>query len=196
MEGGAFHASYDSVRKPPMPAFDLDIGVIYTHERQLMPRLLETMSASGRQLRMRLILVDNASADALEPWCAYFPQTRILSNGRRLSYAANLNRILDASTARYTSPMNTDMYSTRACTVWRGWWLSWTAGHIAGWRAAGCIMPMARTRTPPGDFPRCRWCWRGDAAWAGYCVRRSGTISTPSTPPRKPGPATGFPVVF
>ncbi len=110
MEGGAFHASYDSVRKPPMPAFDLDIGVIYTHERQLMPRLLETMSASGRQLRMRLILVDNASADALEPWCAYFPQTRILSNGRRLSYAANLNRILDASTARYTLLMNTDMY--------------------------------------------------------------------------------------
>ena len=40
---------------------DLDIGVIYTHERELMPRLLATMSASGEGLRMRLILVDNAS---------------------------------------------------------------------------------------------------------------------------------------
>lgn len=93
-----------------MPAFDLDIGVIYTHERDLMPPLLETMSASERQLRMRLILVDNASADELEPWCAYFPETRILTNDCRLSYAANLNRILDASTARYTLLMNTDMY--------------------------------------------------------------------------------------
>ena len=44
-----------------MPIPDLDIGVIYTHERELMPRLLATMSASGQGLRMRLILVDNAS---------------------------------------------------------------------------------------------------------------------------------------
>ncbi len=93
-----------------MPAFDLDIGVIYTHERELMPRLLETMSASGRRLRMRLILVDNASAEDMEPWCAYFPETRLLSNVRRLGYAANLNRILEASTARYTLLINTDMY--------------------------------------------------------------------------------------
>jgi len=30
-----------------MSPVDLDIGVIYTHERDLMPPLLETMSASG-----------------------------------------------------------------------------------------------------------------------------------------------------
>jgi hypothetical protein len=90
--------------------FDLDIGVIYTHEREIMPRLLETLLASGRRLHMRLILVDNASAEDPEPWCAYFPETRILRNDRRLGYAANLNRILKASTARYALLINTDMY--------------------------------------------------------------------------------------
>jgi N-acetylglucosaminyl-diphospho-decaprenol L-rhamnosyltransferase len=89
---------------------DLDIGVIYTHERELMPRLLTTMSASGRGLRMRLILVDNASVDGIAPWSGYFNDWLPLRNDRCLSYAANLNRILDASSAKYVLLMNTDMY--------------------------------------------------------------------------------------
>jgi N-acetylglucosaminyl-diphospho-decaprenol L-rhamnosyltransferase len=89
---------------------DLDIGVIYTHERQWMSRLLETMSASGQGLRMRLILVDNASTDGVERWRRCFAQTRVLHSVRRLSYAANLNRILDVASARYVLLMNTDMY--------------------------------------------------------------------------------------
>jgi N-acetylglucosaminyl-diphospho-decaprenol L-rhamnosyltransferase len=92
-----------------MPSPDLDIGVIYTHERELMPRLLATMAASGEGLRMQLILVDNASADGVEPWCGQL-ETHVLRNTGRLGYAANLNRILDASTARYVLLMNTDMY--------------------------------------------------------------------------------------
>ena len=93
-----------------MSAPDLDIGVIYTHERDLMPRLLGTMSASGKGLRMRLMLVDNASADGVEPWRRHFCDTQVLHNARRLSYAANLNRIIDASTAPYVLMLNTDMY--------------------------------------------------------------------------------------
>jgi N-acetylglucosaminyl-diphospho-decaprenol L-rhamnosyltransferase len=89
---------------------DLDIGVIYTHERELMPRLLATMAASGEGLQMRLILVDNASTLDAAPWRQYFSDTHVLHNSRRLSYAANLNRILDASAARYVLLMNTDMY--------------------------------------------------------------------------------------
>ena len=89
---------------------DLDIGVIYTHERELMPRLLATMAASGEGLRMRLILVDNASSDGVEPWRAQLAETHVIRNARRLGYAANLNRILDAATARYVLLMNTDMY--------------------------------------------------------------------------------------
>ena len=88
---------------------DLDIGVIYTYEQELMPRLLETMAASGDGLQMRLILVDNASA-GVQPWCGYFPETQIVRNASRLPYAVNLNRILAASTARYVLVMNTDMY--------------------------------------------------------------------------------------
>lgn len=93
-----------------MATADLDIGVIYTHERELMPRLLTTMAASGDGLRMRLILVDNASADGVEPWRGHFQETHVLRNARPLSYAANLNRILAAATARYVLLMNTDMY--------------------------------------------------------------------------------------
>lgn len=93
-----------------MSSSSLDIGVVYTHERELMPRLLDTMAASGRGLPSRLILVDNHSADGVEPWCKYFAETRIVRNLRRLPYAVNLNRILAASTARYVLLMNTDMY--------------------------------------------------------------------------------------
>lgn len=88
----------------------LDIGVIYTHERKLMPRLLETMSASGQGLRTRLVLVDNASTDGVDQWRRCFAETHVLQNQRRLSYAENLNRIVDASTARYILLMNTDMF--------------------------------------------------------------------------------------
>lgn len=88
----------------------LDIGVIYTYERELMSRLLETMSASGSGLPTRLILIDNASADGVAPWRRYFAETLVLKNQRRLLYAANLNRILDASTSRYVLLLNTDMY--------------------------------------------------------------------------------------
>lgn len=89
---------------------DLDIGVVYTHERELMPRLLRTMAASGPGLRMRLILVDNDSRQDAGQWRGHFNETLILRNNRRRSYAANLNRILDASAARYVLLMNTDMF--------------------------------------------------------------------------------------
>jgi N-acetylglucosaminyl-diphospho-decaprenol L-rhamnosyltransferase len=93
-----------------MSSPDLDIGVIYTHERELMPRLLTTMALSGQGLRMRLMLIDNASEDGVEKWVGSFKESLVLHNARRLSYAANLNRILDASSARYVLLMNTDMY--------------------------------------------------------------------------------------
>jgi N-acetylglucosaminyl-diphospho-decaprenol L-rhamnosyltransferase len=93
-----------------MSTLDLDIGVIYTHERELMPRLLTTMSASGRGLRSRLILVDNASKDGVDRWTGFFDETLVLRNDQRLTYSANLNRILGASSARYVLLMNTDMY--------------------------------------------------------------------------------------
>ena len=89
---------------------DLDVGVIYTHERQWMSRLLATLAASADGLAMRLILVDNASAEGVEPWRRVVGRTEVLRNPRRLSYAANLNRILQVSTARYVLLLNSDMY--------------------------------------------------------------------------------------
>ncbi len=89
---------------------DLDIGVVYTYERELMPRLLDTMAASGEGLRMRLILVDNAAKEGVDVWRRRFPEVKVVHNPRRLGYAANLNRIIAASTARYVLLMNTDMY--------------------------------------------------------------------------------------
>jgi len=94
----------------PRPRPDLDIGVVYTHERDLMPQLLTTLNASGNGLKMRLILVNNASDDGIESYREYFRDTLILTNERRLHYAANLNRVLRASAARYVLLLNTDMY--------------------------------------------------------------------------------------
>ena len=94
---------------PPLPR-DLDVGVIYSGERDLMGPLLSTMKASAPGLNYRLILVDNHSHEGIEPWRQVIPDTKVLKNTERLHYAANMNRILAASTARYVLVMNTDMF--------------------------------------------------------------------------------------
>ncbi|MGO9107646.1 MAG: glycosyltransferase [Thermoguttaceae bacterium] len=93
----------------PLP-HDLDIGVIYTGERDLIGPLLSTMKASAPGLDFRLILVDNHSRDGIEPWREIIPGTKVLKNNERLHYAADMNRIVAASTARYVPLMNTDMF--------------------------------------------------------------------------------------
>jgi N-acetylglucosaminyl-diphospho-decaprenol L-rhamnosyltransferase len=94
-------------RRDTMP--DLDVGVIYTHERALIGPLVSSLSRSGDGIRVRLLLVDNHSADGVEPWRRLAPDTVVLRNTQRLGYAANLNRILAASTARHILLLNTDM---------------------------------------------------------------------------------------
>ena len=89
---------------------DVDVGVVYTGERDLMPRLLSTLAASAHGVRMRLVLVDNCAPDGADPWQHSVSDTLVLRNGQRLGYAANLNRILAASTARYVLALNTDVY--------------------------------------------------------------------------------------
>src|SRR5687767_10733209 len=89
---------------------DLDIGVIYTHEDEYMRPLLESLARSGDDLRMRLILVDNASASGAERWQKCFPNTVVVRNDQRLGYAANLNKILTAATSELVLLLNTDMY--------------------------------------------------------------------------------------
>jgi N-acetylglucosaminyl-diphospho-decaprenol L-rhamnosyltransferase len=89
---------------------DLDVGVIYTGERQWMRRLLSTLRGSTGGLDVRVLLVDNCSRDGAEQWSRVFPKLDVISNQRRLYYAANLNRILEASTAPYVLLLNTDVY--------------------------------------------------------------------------------------
>jgi GT2 family glycosyltransferase len=89
---------------------DLDIGVIYTHERQFIGPLVSSLAGSGDGLAMRLILVDNASKDPVQRWSARFPRTKVIRNEKPLGYAPNLNRVLNASTARYVLVLNTDTY--------------------------------------------------------------------------------------
>ncbi len=84
--------------------------MIYTGESALMAPLLSTMKASAGNLRYRLLLVDNASREGVEPWRQIIPDTIILNNGQRLNYAGNMNRILASATARYVLLMNTDMF--------------------------------------------------------------------------------------
>ena len=93
-----------------LPPVDVDIGVVYTHERQFMPRLLSSLALSGEGLRLRLNLVHNASSDGAEQWRQHFPDTVVIRNPRRLHYAANLNRVLAVATSPYVLLLNTDMY--------------------------------------------------------------------------------------
>jgi len=88
---------------------DVDIGVIYTHERLFMGPLVHSLAGSGNGLAMRLLLVDNASAEGVAEWSGIFPATTVIPNARRLGYAENLNRILAHSTAPYCLLLNTDM---------------------------------------------------------------------------------------
>jgi N-acetylglucosaminyl-diphospho-decaprenol L-rhamnosyltransferase len=89
---------------------DLDVGVIYSGECHFMTPLVTSLADSAPGVSMRLILVDNASADGVENWSQSCPQTKVVANARPRSYAANLNRVLDVSEARYVLLLNTDMY--------------------------------------------------------------------------------------
>lgn len=89
---------------------ELDIGVIYTHEDHFMSNLLTSLAASGEGLNKRLLLIDNASQSGCERWLNYFYETTRITNTRRLSYAQNLNRILQHSQAEFVLLLNTDMY--------------------------------------------------------------------------------------
>ncbi len=97
---------------PPVRAKtpDVDVGLVYSFEREWMPRLLSSLSHAGRGVATRLLLVDNDSTDGVGPWMGYVGDTSVLRNPRRLPYAVNMNRVLQASTARYVLVMNTDMF--------------------------------------------------------------------------------------
>jgi N-acetylglucosaminyl-diphospho-decaprenol L-rhamnosyltransferase len=102
------------IQPPPAPKdlrdHDLEVGLIYTYEQDLISRLIWSIDASTANLRRRLILVDNASQESVEPWAKLIPDTRVLRNTHRLHYAANLNRILATASARYVLLLNTDIY--------------------------------------------------------------------------------------
>jgi GT2 family glycosyltransferase len=89
---------------------DVDVGFIYTYERDYMSPLVSSLAESARGVAMRMIFVDNASEDGVTEWRDAVPHSVVVRNSRRLGYAANLNRILEASTARYALLLNTDMY--------------------------------------------------------------------------------------
>jgi len=89
---------------------DLDIGVIYTYEDHFMSQLLTSLAQSGPDLKLRLVLVDNASANGVSAWNGIFPVTTVIRNDQRLSYAENLNLILEHTEAPYVLLLNTDMY--------------------------------------------------------------------------------------
>ncbi len=88
---------------------DLDVGVIYTGERDLIVPLLETAAKSADGIRVRLVLVDNASGEELSDFVQYFPDNVVVTNGSRLTYARNLNRIIEHSDAPLVLALNTDM---------------------------------------------------------------------------------------
>jgi len=134
---------------------DLDVGLIYTYERQFMTPLVSTLANSGPGLNMRLVLVDNASTDGVAEWSATFAKTKVVRNQRRLGYAANLNRVLEVARARYVLLLNTDMLFDPP---------------------AGCLARMVRFMDEHADcgVSTCR-IYHPDGAY-GYPARRFQTL--------------------
>jgi len=97
---------YRLVRGPA----DVEIGLIYTYEQDLISRLLPSLRDSVGNHSARLILVDNAATDDVEAYARVFDRHHIVRNETRLPYGANLNRILEASRSPYVLLLNTDMY--------------------------------------------------------------------------------------
>ena len=89
---------------------DVDVGIIYTYERQYLDLLIGSLGHSAEVVFPRLILVDNASDDGVSEWENTFARTKVIRNERRMGYGPNLNRILASSTARYVLLLNTDMF--------------------------------------------------------------------------------------
>jgi GT2 family glycosyltransferase len=89
---------------------DIDVGVVYTHERHYMQPLIATLSASARDLRVRLILIDNASPDGTRDWESSFSETTVIRNATRQGYAENLNQVIAHASSKYVLLLNTDMY--------------------------------------------------------------------------------------
>ncbi len=126
-------------------ATGVDIGIIYTHEDDYMPRLLSSLAEACGKVDARLILVDNASPGGISRWLRFFHHTTVLRNARRLHYSANLNRILRASTKPYTLLLNADMYFERGelCVE--------KMIDFMG-RNADCGIAGCRLHHPGGDF--------------------------------------------
>lgn len=82
-------------------ACDLDVGVIYRDTPELMGQLIRMLPASADGLRIRLLLLDDASDSGTAEWDELLEPTTVLRNPQRLGLAANLNRLLAAATAPF-----------------------------------------------------------------------------------------------
>jgi N-acetylglucosaminyl-diphospho-decaprenol L-rhamnosyltransferase len=103
------HARARTAATTAVACADLDLGLIYTYERAYLDTLVPQLQQSADALRLRLILVDNASADGVNSWRGVFGACTVLRNAQRMGYAPNLNLVLEASTAPYVLLLNSDM---------------------------------------------------------------------------------------
>ena len=89
---------------------DVDVGVVYTYEDDLLAQLLLSLREAAAGVDARLIFVDNNSQKDISRWSQTFARTKVVANCERLSYASNLNRIMAAARAKYVLLLNTDVY--------------------------------------------------------------------------------------
>lgn len=82
-------------------ACDVDVGLIYRDAPEWMGSIIRMLPASADGLRMRVLLLDNASPSGTAEWDELWEPTTVLRNPRPLGFAENMNRLLAASTAPY-----------------------------------------------------------------------------------------------
>jgi N-acetylglucosaminyl-diphospho-decaprenol L-rhamnosyltransferase len=91
-------------------ACDVDVGVIYRNRPELMGPLIRSLPAAAEGLRMRLLLLDDASATGTAEWDEWWEPTTVLRNERPLAFGENMNRLLAAGTAAYLAVVDPSVH--------------------------------------------------------------------------------------
>ena len=112
---------------------NVDVSVVIGANEDLILGCLESLEASSPKCEFSVHVVDNgAAADTITRLRAEFPDADIMRNGQTLGFAANHNRVIEATSGEYILILNDD-------TVMQGPVLEVLARFLAEHPTAGAV---------------------------------------------------------
>jgi N-acetylglucosaminyl-diphospho-decaprenol L-rhamnosyltransferase len=88
---------------------DLSISIVDTDNREQTVRCLRSVFAHTHDLKLEVLVVDNACTDgSAEAIAAEFPQVQLIRNPEMLGFSTNNNRALAQAAGRYLLMLNDD----------------------------------------------------------------------------------------